>query len=236
LISVQKLGHLLLGRCADLHLRDTIDASNLCSLNLDRPTCLPVNGASTLPDISLISAHLMPSVAWTTDTMLNSDHLPLSISFLDDPPSSDVKRTFINFGWANWDRFEAESEVGFHGVPDPTSCVAGAKVLCNVILKASKQSIPTGCRKDFIPGHDAIHLVNQRDTARQQDSHDPEIDKLSDQILEAVIENKCKVWIDKVKDSNHCSNPQKRWNLVRSLSSKTQHQSSNLVIRSFPIL
>jgi hypothetical protein len=65
-------------------LNDFSDTSNFCPLNLDTPTRLPGNGAPSSPDVTLISAHLLPSVSWSTATRLNSDHLPISVSFLEE--------------------------------------------------------------------------------------------------------------------------------------------------------
>jgi hypothetical protein len=63
-----------------------IEISDFFILNSDSHTRCPPNGATTSPDLSLISVHLALSVSWSTDTTLNSDHLPICINFIDDQP------------------------------------------------------------------------------------------------------------------------------------------------------
>lgn len=86
-------------------LAEAIDNSLLCVLNLDTPTQLPSNGMSSSPDVSLISAHLLTAVNWSTNVALNSDHLPVSIVYADDLPPECDSRTFTNFRLVNWDLF-----------------------------------------------------------------------------------------------------------------------------------
>jgi hypothetical protein len=66
-----------------------IENSALCILNSDSSTRLPNNGNSTYPDIASIFAHLVLSTIWTTHTRLNSDHLPITISFDEDVPQTE---------------------------------------------------------------------------------------------------------------------------------------------------
>ena len=72
---------------------DTIDCSTLVVLNGPVPTH-PLPTPSS-PDISLISAHLATAVEWKAHFKLNSDHLPITVSFIEDspPPLAPVART-----------------------------------------------------------------------------------------------------------------------------------------------
>ena len=135
------------------HLVSEIEMSNLVILNQDTPTRLPGNNQrSTSPDISLISAHLAMAVNWSVDAKLSSDHLPISISFVDDQPNPRLSRTFTNFHRADWNGYRTELESLVSHLLPPTSCASGEKKLRSAILTASKHNIPAGFRKDHIPG------------------------------------------------------------------------------------
>jgi hypothetical protein len=58
-----------------------IKNSNHCILNLDSQTRQPFNNPPHSSDVTIASAHLLPSLTWSTHTQLNSDHLPITISF-----------------------------------------------------------------------------------------------------------------------------------------------------------
>ncbi|KAF2358597.1 Reverse transcriptase domain [Trinorchestia longiramus] len=47
----------------------------------DSPTRLPSNGNPSSPDLTIASPHLALETSWTPLTRLNSDHLPIAISF-----------------------------------------------------------------------------------------------------------------------------------------------------------
>jgi hypothetical protein len=201
-------------------LANAIDNSDLCSLNLDSPTRLPINGSPFSPDLSLISAHLVPSVSWSTNTRLNLDHLPISISFLGDILPSKAQRTFTNFGRADWEALTTMTELSFHRTSPPVTCAGGEKVFRDIINEAARRCIPAGYRQDFIPGlpKEAVPLVSEHDARRDQDPNDPEIINLNERISSAVIDNKQKLWANKIKDCNHKDDPRKYWSLLRTLS------------------
>jgi endonuclease/exonuclease/phosphatase family metal-dependent hydrolase len=67
-------------------LSQQVDNSKFVVLNNDTPTRCPSNGNVSSPDVSLISVHLALAVTWCTHSALNSDHLPISITFVDDEP------------------------------------------------------------------------------------------------------------------------------------------------------
>ena len=77
---------------------EAIESSDLCILNQDTPTRIPLginnNQRSSSPDISLISAHLALAVTWAAVVHLNSDHLPIVIAFNDDTPLPRLAKTF----------------------------------------------------------------------------------------------------------------------------------------------
>jgi hypothetical protein len=141
----------------------------LCSLNLDSPTRLPYsNNPSSSPDVTIAPAHLLPSLTWSVQTSLNSDHLPIIVSYLTDDPPPRLRRSFTNFKLANWPGFIAESEDLISSLPPPTSCAKDVQKFTKILLSASKHNIPSGYRKDYIPGlpNAAKDLIRERDELR----------------------------------------------------------------------
>ena len=226
-------------------LATAIEDSSVCLLNTDSPTRVPNNSNPSSPYISLISAHLALSASCTTNVLLNSDHLPITINFDDDPPPIRVTRTFTNFRLARWADFVAESELLFSHLPPPASCAAGEANFRKVMLTASKHNIPSGFRKSFTPGlpHEAVDLTKRRDELRCLDPLDPEIPILNNNISETIRKSSKKACIDKVESCSLQSNPIKYWSLLRNLSGKRAHQPPNQPIhfgtktltKAFPI-
>jgi hypothetical protein len=174
-------------------------------LNNDTPTRLPPNGNPTSPDLSLISVHLALSLSWSTNVSLDSDHLPISISFNDDVPPPRTASTYTNFKRAKWGLWTSETESLFRNATQPASCSQGVKSFQNVLLKASKHHIPSGFRKDFRSGvpRAAVSLTEERDRRRSIDPHDPELPRLNLEISEMVRCENRKVWQESVQSSKH---------------------------------
>ena len=102
-----------------------VDSNNYVVLNNpDIPTC-PCSDSS--PDVAFVPSSNALSFDWSALTMLNSDHLPILLSFADEtmPPRSG--RRFTSFRKAKWEEFTQESEDLFSRLPPPSSCAAGEK-------------------------------------------------------------------------------------------------------------
>jgi hypothetical protein len=201
----------------------------LRALNLDSPTKCPPNGNSSLPDVSLNSSHLALSVAWSTCNALNSDHLPIGISFDDDQPLPQTACSFVNLKKAKWGLYISEAESMFASESPPTSMSTGEKVFQRILLTASKHNIPAGYRKDFRSGmsREAIDLANEHDRLHVSDPQDPKIQRLNKSISEIVSHESKSAWIKQVEDSHPKDNPEKHWKLLWALSGKRPHQSPN---------
>ena len=107
-------------------LLDAINDSQLNILNEDSSTRLPTYGPKSSPDISICSAHLSTVLNWYPLTTLNSDHLPILVSFPDNDKRHPRRiKTYFNFKKADWDSFTTESEQLFSSLPNPTSCESG---------------------------------------------------------------------------------------------------------------
>ena len=84
--------------------------------------CLPRQGQPSFLDISIINGHVLDS-EWTSVTSLttlNSDHLPIVIGLLLQPPLRFC--TFTKIIWADKDSYIQETEVTFASASRTTSC------------------------------------------------------------------------------------------------------------------
>jgi hypothetical protein len=191
-------------------LADQIKLSPLIVLNSDTPTRLPSSGAASSPDISLASAHIALASTWETHVRLNSDHLPITIALPSDeaPPRRSAK-CYTNFRKANWPMFIRESEAAFCQLQYPSTCGAGVKAFCHVILEAAKHHIPAGYRHDFTPciSRDAADLIEERDNIRAA------ISELNNSINRIISENKKAIWRDRVQSSGSRPDTSKLWSL-----------------------
>ena len=201
------------------------------------PTRIPQgainNQRPSSPDISLISAHLALAVAWSVETKLLSDHLPIAVGFNEDSPCPNRNQTFVNFRRADWDGFQSELEGLVGGLREPKNCSQGEKLLRDAVLTASKHHIPAGRRKDFIPGKNRVteQLEAQYDDLRSRNPQDPALDDLGREIKRIQNEASRNRWQTFVDSLNRQSNPKHFWKVLKNLSGAKSHLPPNQPIR-----
>ena len=218
-------------------LAEAIENSDLCVLNLDQPTRLPLgagnNQRPTSPDVSLISAHLALAVTWSAHVHLASDHLPITIAFNDDVPNPRLARSFINFKRADWPKFKDEAETLVSQLRPPTTCGSGEKLLRNAINTAAKHNIPAGYRKEYVPGRTAevVDLQSRYDALRTLNPQDPALADIEIEIKRVSAAASRSKWQDFVESQNRRSNPRHYWQMLRSLSGARSFTSPNQYIK-----
>ena len=104
----------------------------------------------TSSDLSLISTHLATAVEWKTHSALNSDHIPITISFDEDSPPIQTNCTDINLHCADCTSFTNLTEQQFCWLPPPTSAAQTVNKFDKIILDAAKTSIRAGYRKTSV--------------------------------------------------------------------------------------
>ena len=124
-----------------------IDANNFVVMNNSDLSTRPSSASS--PDIALVHSPLALQFDWSTSTTLNSDHLPVSLSFADETAPIRGKRSYINFHKANWDGFKRDSEELFSSLRPPKSCAVGEKEWRRVLQKCSARNIPAGYHRVY---------------------------------------------------------------------------------------
>ena len=221
---------------------DAVESNNFSILNLDHPTRVPANGSPSSPDVSLASSHLSPNLSWSvphilnnsfSSSPLNSDHLPILISFVDPLHQHDfnivrAQCSYVNLRKADWANFTSDLESHIPLTP-PSSCAKGEKILRDAVDKAAKRNIPAGFRKDFIPNFppEAIPLRAQRDQLRAANPRDPQIAVLERQIRTACDKEAHKAFDKELEEADPLSYSTKFSNLVRRLSGKRVYRPPN---------
>ena len=213
---------------------NSINNSNLVTLNQPHPTRLPTHGNPSSPDLSLISAHLATDAVWLTHVRLNSDHLPITID-LSSPEyqPTRIKKAYTNFRLADWTSFTEESERLFSSTTPSTNPSIAAKQFQKIVNRVSKRTIPTGYRKSYVPGltPEIRNLTNQRDNLRQSNPTDPAIGTLNAQIKTATDKEANQTWVTQLSTANHKFNLKKFWRLIKKLNGKNSNLPPNQPIK-----
>ena len=201
---------------------EEIETSNFAILNEDTPTRQPANGPKTSPDISLISAHLSLEVIWDAVTELNSDHLPIIIGF-EDPREEEQadSKTYVNLKAANWPEWQRYIEVGVSRLKSTQSCSRGVTSFNEVIVRANKKFIPAGRFPSYKPAfpREARDLQKRRDALRAENSEDPQISQLNQEINNVLKESKKAKWEDKLREADlrNAGSTKAHWRLLKGL-------------------
>ena len=200
---------------------DEISQSNIGVLNEEQPTRLPTYGQPTSPDISLASLSLLPNTKWEVKKNLGSDHLPIIITISTSlKQSKSIKRTYVNFKKADWDKFTSMSEEKFSNAPAPTNIFEAEKTFRRIINKTAKKFIPAGRIKDTIPEipTSAMDKINKRDELRDSNPTSPEINNLNYEINSEINNFRKEKWKETV--NNIKGNSSKLFKLIKNLSNK----------------
>ena len=163
-----------------------------------------------------------------SSTPLNSDHLPILLSFVDPLHQRDfndsnirTRRSFLNMRKADWAGFTRDVD-SFLPQSLPTSCVKGEKVFRNAVLKASRRNTPAGYRRDFIPNlpPEAVAIRDGRDALRASDPDSPELPALERELRDVCNKATYETFNKELENTEYGSNSTKFAHLVNRLSGK----------------
>ena len=208
-----------------------VDANNFVVMNLPDIATRPSSDSS--PDVALVHTPLALAFDWSVSTTLNSDHLPLSLSFADDSTPTRGGRSFSNLKKADWEGFKRESEENLARLPPPKSCVVGEKVWRRIMQQCSAHNVPAGFHRIFAPGLDATSaaLIAERDDLRRRNPNDPELAGLNTRISASISSTARQRWMETVQKADRRSNPTQYWRLLKSLTGKRVSTSPNQPIK-----
>ena len=158
--------------------------------------------------LSLISIHLANAVEWKTHNALNSDHLPSTISFVEDSYPIQTKCTYTNTYRADWTSFTAFTEQQFNSIPPPTPLTSPTQAVNKfnkILLNAARTIIPAGYRKDFGPPLtlEILRMISDRDSRRAKDPADPAIPALNAEIEHLIRDTARSRWISTISSPSY---------------------------------
>ena len=201
---------------------DTIAGKSFGIINEDQPTRVTAD-ASTAPDLSIASVNIMPTTTWSVDKILNSDHLPITITVQADiTKCRSGKKTYINFDKADWIKFTNETENVFANATPTDNIYKDELFFRKTIQNAAKHCIPAGRIPkvyNSIPT-DAANLIDQRNELRKNDPTNPDINVLNNNINQKINEHKKTKWTEHLKSCGRGS--KKLWKTIKNLNNQQQ--------------
>lgn len=212
-------------------LADEINASSFGVLNGPSPTRLATNATSS-PDVTLASASFLALASWSTETTLRSDHLPITTTLsLQPTPIMAEKRTFRNFGKADWESFTATLEQSFVASEQPATIHEGEKYFRKCILRAATLHIPSGRIPHIMPNYPstAIRLAAERDAIRQADSSDQRLQAMNIQITELLDAHRREKWEQHVNEASFSGGTKSLWKTLKDLRDPTKTIPNNTI-------
>ena len=169
----------------------------------------------------------------STLTTLGSDHLPIIISLSSHArPHRGKARSFTNFRKADWEGYTAESGRIFADTPLPTSCSAGERVFRQILCDAGRHHIPCGYVRDYSgPLPEVVRpLMSERDQRHTDDSLDPAIKLLDQDIQRHIRQEEQDQWRSLLESSDRATDPKRYWSLLRKLGGRSSIPPLNISI------
>ena len=207
-------------------LADVISNQDCAIINLDLPTRV-ANNSATAPDVSIASTNLLPTTNWKVENILNSDHLPITISLTATLKKFNSKpQTYINFSKADWPKFQSFTEKEFSKAKKVENVHEAEKFFRTTLQKASKKFIPAGripTTYNALPT-EAAKLIDQRDEVKKNDPADARLPDLNNNINKLINEHKKTKWQEHLAKCDPGS--KKLWTTIKSLGNQPQQPNN----------
>ena len=216
---------------------DLLDNSNHITLNQNTPTRLPTtaNQQPTSPDLTTASNDISRFVTWTTLNKMNSDHLPIKITYntRSNFRQPQYRQSYTNYKKADWDNFTNHIEERLMDANDITDVHTANKILTQAILNADKYYIPKGKIKHvlaLLPEH-IRNLINNRDAIRTDNPTDERLTDINQQINTETETYKTEIWKTHLEGNwDHRRNTNILWRTIDSLDNKKPTPTTNQTI------
>ncbi|GFV78719.1 RNA-directed DNA polymerase from mobile element jockey [Trichonephila clavipes] len=218
------------------------DDRALIFLNSGLPTHTSFSyGTSEALDITLVSPELHPHCDWDILSSIGSDHLPILINVQINRKTVTSHKKFWNFKKANWDCFQRITEGSFDKRTTMDNLEQEWHSFKQVIIHASKQSIPRGNFKHLKsyfqlrdPGLRTLILkrnaLHRKLTLTGDRKDKVELNKLNASIKQLYIKLKREAWTGLCSNIDAKTPNTKLWKLAQSLSSLSLSLSHSVII------
>ena len=191
--------------------------------------------STTTPDLAFCTENLHKRISRQVCSQLGgSDHRPVILTLSRCPPKSEPQRLRWNYKKANWSLYairsnELTSNLQVEEGKDPNKIVSE---WTQDILKAAKETIPRGLRKNYKPYWNKTLETSHKtlDLAREQAENNPSrenhirLQKCKAEYRRLNLESKRKGWREKTASLNMEKDTNKLWKLVKSMNDEGNGQ------------
>lgn len=169
-----------------------------------------------------------------------SDHKPVMLTLLN-VSSASLNNTIPrwNYKKAKWDSFERLTNTYTANINSKTNRTnKSAKAFTAAILRAAKESIPRGARKDYIPNwsEELQKLQEEAIKAREEAEQDKserkniQLKKTTAKYRQAANSAIRKSWHEKTESLNYEKDGTKLWRLIKSLNGDLDGRGTKVVL------
>ena len=201
----------------------------------------------TTPDLAFATNDIARITTRTVlDQLAGSDHRPVKISLdLDYKPQESKTCPRWNYKRAKWEKFSQLTDEYTQDIRIKNQDInKKIRTFNQVILKAAKETIPRGARKDYKPywTEEFQELEDAVTEAREQAEEDPTeenniaLKAATAKHRQTFIQEARKSWVEKTENLNLDKDGKKLWKLARTLNDEdtkskpfTLEQEGNLI-------
>lgn len=183
------------------------------------------------PDLIFVSQQIAPQCIKNVGTPIpNTQHRPIICQIISAVrPCAVPFRRRYNFRKANWPKFQSLMEDAVAAIaPEPASYGA----FTEAIQRCSRQSIPRGCRGDYVEGltAESQDKLNNYLTLFETNPLSEETIAAGQELILSISEGRRKKWITTVEELDMGRSSQKAWKLLRHLNNDPTHSPGHAPI------
>lgn len=183
---------------------------------------------TTTPDLAFCTDDIHQKISRKVcDQLGGSDHRPVMLSIAETTTPVHAQLPRWNYKKANWSKFEARTNEITRDIEIEGKNINNVvKALNTGILKAAKDSIPRGVRKDYKPywsneiqaTHDALTQAREDAELNPSQENNIKLQKCKAKHLRTKLECQRKGWREKTSSMDMEKDTKKLWNLTKALN------------------
>ncbi|CAG2245306.1 unnamed protein product [Mytilus edulis] len=183
---------------------------------------------TTTPDLAFCTDDIHPNISRKVcDQLGGSDHRPVILSIRGTKTPIDAQLPRWNYKKANWGKFETRAnELTKDIVTEGKNINNVVKIFNTSIVRAAKESIPRGVRKDYKPywsneiqeTHDALTRAREEAESNPSQENNIKLQQSKAKHLKTKLECQRRGWREKTSSLNMEKDTTKLWNLTKALN------------------
>ncbi|VDI60877.1 Hypothetical predicted protein [Mytilus galloprovincialis] len=183
---------------------------------------------TTTPDLAFCTDDIHQNISRKVcDQLGGSDHRPVILSIRGTKTTIDAQLPRWNYKKANWGKFETRAnELTKDIVIEGKNIDNVVKIFNTSIVRAAKESIPRGVRKDYKPywsnqiqeTHDALTRAREEAESNPSQENNIKLQQSKAKHLKTKLECQRRGWREKTSSLNMEKDTTKLWNLKKALN------------------